>query len=104
MKKNIAIAFGLLVLMAAPMSTSTFAAPSIAEISAIDNDIEISVNGSAVNVSNAQGKVLQVVSLTGKVIANIRIESASQRIELNVPSGCYIIKVDNVARKVSIKN
>lgn len=104
MKKNIVIVCGLLVLMAAPMSTKSFAAPSTAETSAIDNDIDISINGSTIVVSNAQGKVLQVVSLTGKVIANIRIDSPSQRIELNVISGCYIIKVGNVVRKVSIKN
>lgn len=104
MKKNIVITFGLLVLMVAPMSTKSFAAPSIAEISAIGNDIDISINGSTIVVSNAQGKALQVVSLTGKVIANIHIDSPSQRIELNVPSGCYIVKVGNVARKISIKN
>lgn len=104
MKKNIIIACGLLVLMGAPITTKAVAAPLVAEISAINNDIDISVNGSTIVVSNAQGMNLQVVSLTGRVIANVRIDSPSQRVELNVPNGCYIVKVGNVARKISIKN
>ena len=31
-----------------------------------------------------------------------KIESNSQQIELNVPKGCYILKIDNIVRKVSI--
>ena len=31
-----------------------------------------------------------------------KIESNSQQVELNVPKGCYILKIDNIVRKVSI--
>lgn len=103
MKKNI-VTFGLLVLFSfAFMPSLAYAEKPIAEISAIDNDIDIYVNGSSVTVSNAQGMTLQVVSLTGKVISSIRIDSPSQRIDLNLSKGCYILKVGNVVRKVAIK-
>ena len=56
-----------------------------------------------VTVTGAQGKVLQVVSLTGRLLATYRISSPSQRVELNLSKGCYILKVDKVVRKVSIQ-
>lgn len=89
--------------MGAVMPNQASAAQSMAEVSAINSDIDISVSGSVLTVNNAKGLTLQVVSLTGKVINSIRIDNPSQRIELNVPTGCYILKVGNVVRKVAIK-
>ena len=43
-----------------------------------------------------------MISLTGRHLMKIRIESQSQQVELNMPKGCYILKVENVVRKVSI--
>ena len=59
-------------------------------------------SGNSVTVENAQGKILEVISLTGRHVMKKRIESQSQHVELNIPKGCYILKVDNVVRKVSI--
>lgn len=59
-------------------------------------------SGNSVTVENAQGKTLEVISLTGRHLMKIRIESQSQQVELNMPKGCYILKVENVVRKVSI--
>ena len=61
------------------------------------------LEGNVVTVTGAQGKVLQVVSLTGRLLATYRISSPSQRVELNLSKGCYILKVDKVVRKVSIQ-
>ncbi len=70
----------------------------------IDADrISISVNQSTLYVNGASGLVLEVVSLTGRPVASIKIESPSQRVELNLPKGCYILKVGKVVRKVSIR-
>ena len=57
----------------------------------------------AVNVTGAQGQTLEVVSLTGRRVETIRIESVAQRVELNLPKGCYILKIGKTARKVSVK-
>jgi hypothetical protein len=44
-----------------------------------------------------------VVSLTGKRVMEERISSPAQQIELNIPKGCYIVKVGDVVRKVSVR-
>lgn len=83
----------------AEVSTLEWSAPEMVE----DHSISISVNGSTLNVSGASGKVLEIVSLTGRHVASIKIESPSQRVELNMPKGCYILKIDKLVRKVSIR-
>ena len=57
----------------------------------------------SVTVQEAQGLVLEVVSLTGKAIASYKIETPSQHIELNLPKGCYILKVGKTVRKVTLR-
>ncbi len=69
----------------------------------IDEDITISVNGQWVVINGAQGQVLEVVSLTGRRVMTLKIESPAQRVELNVPKGCYILKVGKVVRKVAVR-
>ena len=67
------------------------------------NDIQITVNKSVVRVTGAEGQVMEVISLTGRHVMSVRIESPAQRIELtNIPKGCYIIKVGKVVRKIVI--
>ena len=68
----------------------------------IDEPITLSIDGNTVTISGAQGQKLIVVSLTGRQVAEYQIESPAQRIELNLTKGCYVLKVGNVVRKVSI--
>lgn len=93
-------------------SAMLFAVPSVVSASEpeelfeeqIDvNRISITVSQSTLYVNGANGLVLEVVSLTGRPVASVKIESSSQRIELNLPKGCYILKVGKVVRKVSIR-
>ena len=93
-------------------SAMLFAVPSVVRASEpeelfeeqIDvNRISITVSQSTLYVNGANGLVLEVVSLTGRPVASVKIESSSQRIELNLPKGCYILKVGKVVRKVSIR-
>jgi len=63
----------------------------------------INVEGNMVNVQNAAGMTLEIVSLTGRAVANYKIEGPAQRIELNLPKGCYILKVGKVVRKVTVR-
>ena len=69
----------------------------------VDEEITITVNGQWVLVNGAQGQTLEVVSLTGRCVMNLKIESPSQRVELNVPKGCYILKIGKVVRKIAIR-
>lgn len=89
--------------MAAPITaTSLFLDPAPA--AQVDGQsITISVEGKTVIVTGAQGKVLQVISLTGNILESYNIESPNERVNLNLTKGCYILKVDKVVRKVSIQ-
>lgn len=85
-------------LMAAPM----FLEMGVAEM--IDEPaVTITVSEKTVTVNGAQGETLEVVSLTGRPVASYKIESPSQRVELNLAKGCYILKVGKVVRKISIR-
>lgn len=95
-------AFPLMLTMAVPVATiaSEMYAP---ELAVEQSEPVLTVQNSTVTVTGAAGETLEVVSLTGKSLLTVRIDSPSQRIDLNVPKGCYIIKVGKVVRKVSIR-
>jgi hypothetical protein len=95
-------AFAMTLSLAVPVLTlaSEMAAP---EFATEQSEPVISVQQSSVTVTGAAGQTLEVVSLTGKSVMSVRIDSPSQRIELNVPKGCYILKVGKVVRKVTIR-
>ena len=85
-------------------SAAVAATLSFNAIEQIDEpNINITVNQSTLNITGASGQVLEVVSLTGKLVATFRIDSPAQRVELNIPKGCYILKIGKVVRKVSIR-
>ncbi len=54
-------------------------------------------------ITGAEGCTLEVISLTGKRVIEEQITSPSQKIELNIPKGCYIVKVGDLVRKVSVR-
>ena len=76
-------------------------APGIEEVA--DDDITITVNGQTVTVVGGQGKSLEVVSLTGRRVMSAKVENPTQKIELNIPKGCYILKIGKVVRKVTVR-
>lgn len=67
-----------------------------------DMEVTISFSQGSIYVSGGEGMILEVVSLTGKKVLEQQIDSPSQKFELNIPKGCYIVKVGKVVRKVSI--
>lgn len=101
-RKILKYAFAMTLSLAVPMLTiaSEMVAP---EMAVEQSEPVISVHQSSVTVSGAVGETLEVVSLTGKSLMTVRIESPSQRVDLNVPKGCYILKVGKVVRKVTIR-
>jgi hypothetical protein len=68
-----------------------------------ERNITITVEGNVAYITGANGMTLEVVSLTGRQVATYKIDSPSQRIELNHPKGCYILKIGKVVRKVTIR-
>lgn len=69
----------------------------------IEDEVTIIVSGQSVTISGAQGETLEVISLTGRCVMTVKIESPAQRIELNIPKGCYILKIGKVVRKISLR-
>lgn len=84
--------------MAAPMAIELGVAEQIEEPAPT-----ISVDGNIVSVGGAGGMKMEVVSLTGRAVASYKIEGPAQRIELNLPKGCYILKVGKTVRKVTVQ-
>jgi len=76
-------------------------APAIEQT--INEDVVIKVSGQTVTISGAQGETLEVISLTGRCLMTVKIQDPVQRIDLNVPKGCYILKIGKVARKVTVR-
>ena len=74
-----------------------------AAVEQVDNPVTISVSGQTVLVAGAQGETLEVVSLTGRQLMAVKIDSPAQRVELSVPRGCYILKVGKVVRKIQVR-
>ena len=104
MKKSLLIfSMSLTLMLAVPtLVTAVTVAPGIEEF--VDEDITITVNGQTATISGAQGQTLEVISLTGRRVMTVKIESPAQKVELNnIPKGCYILKIGKVVRKVSVR-
>jgi maltodextrin utilization protein YvdJ len=102
MKRLLVYAFSMAMLM---IPVSMLKASEMADYAieqAIDEEITIAINGQSVTISGAQGQTLEVISLTGRKVMTVKIESPAQRIDLNVPKGCYILKIGKFVRKVSL--
>ena len=98
----------IIVSLALLSMTTMAAAPmmmemGVAELVEPEQSITISMQGNSVFINGAAGMTLEVVSLTGRQVATIKIDNPAQRVELNLPKGCYILKVGKVVRKVTLR-
>ena len=103
MKRLLIFSVAVSMMLSAPLFVWAAEVEMIPLEQTIDDDISISVNGQWVTINGAQGLTLEVVSLTGRLVKTVKIESPAQRIELNVPKGCYILKIGKVVRKVAVR-
>ncbi len=89
-------------LMAAPCTMMAMEEPDDVETEM--QAVALTVSGTHVNVSGADGLVMEVYNLTGIKVATFRIDSDSKQLSLaGLPGGYYILKVGTTVRKVSIK-
>lgn len=91
--------FGLM--LGVPVASNAEASIEIVEqgIQAID----ISVAGSVLHVTGAAGQDLYIYNVTGVRVKSIKVDSNDKRYDLNLPKGCYIVKVGKVVRKISVR-
>ena len=85
--------------------------PSVSMLAQTDHDgIEVSMSGMVlsivggnVHIVSANGEVMEVFNLTGTKVASIRIDSDDKTFALNLPKGCYLVKVGKIVRKISVQ-
>lgn len=60
-------------------------------------------NESTIHVVNANGLMLYVYNVAGVRVKSILVDGHDRHYDLNLPKGCYIIKVGKTVRKISIR-
>ena len=86
--------------------TLAMACAPVSMLAQSDRDgIEVSMSGITLSISDgnvhivgANGEVMEVFNLTGTKVASIRIDSADKTFALNLPKGCYLIKIGKIVR------
>lgn len=53
-------------------------------------------------VINATNQTILIYDISGAPIKKIKVDGADKTYEFNLRKGCYIVKVGNVVRKVSV--
>lgn len=85
------------------MPSSAMAAPGIEVVENQFSQITITVNESVLRVTGAAGQQLYIYNITGVRVLSIKVDGSDKSYNLNLPKGCYIVKVGNVVRKISIR-
>lgn len=104
MRRNLlTIIFATAMLMGAQTQMQAKADPII-EVNNIDfNQITISYSNGTLHIVGASGLSVSVYNIVGQKVYEAKIDGNDKRIELNLPTNCYIVKVGTVARKISVK-
>ena len=103
-KKLLIIATAMLLGMSVPANAAANMVTELGIAEQVEeNAPTIKIQNKSVTVQDAQGMTLEIMSLTGKAIAAYKIEGPSQRSELNLAKGCYILKVGKTVRKVTLR-
>lgn len=74
-------------------------------IEIVDNDFQsaaISITRNTLHVTGANGQMLYIFNVAGVRVMTFKVEGNDKFYDLNLPHGCYIIKVGKTVRKVSI--
>jgi hypothetical protein len=88
--------------MALPQSAK--ASPAVEIVDMDFQEVTITVNSESVlRVTGAAGQTLSIYNVAGVCIMNIKVDGADKSYNLNLPKGCYIVKVGKVVRKISIR-
>ncbi|MDD6437339.1 MAG: T9SS type A sorting domain-containing protein [Prevotella sp.] len=81
-------------------------ASAVNAFEAVENEFEqvnVSVTGSSLHVTGANGDVLYIYNVAGVRVWSARVEGSDRTYQLNLPKGCYIVKVGKTVRKISIR-
>lgn len=66
-------------------------------------DINVYIQGTVLHVVGAAGQNLNIYDITGVRVMAVKVDGSDKSYNLSLPRGCYIVKVGNVVRKISLK-
>lgn len=85
-------------------ASTTMHADPIVEVNFIDfNHVGVTYSNGVLHVTGAASLVVSVYNIVGQKVYECKLDSNDKRIELSLPSNCYIVKVGSMARKISVK-
>ena len=67
------------------------------------NDINIYFEQNILRITGGEGLRLHIFNVTGILVVCENIDSADKRFSLDLPHGCYIVKVGKLVKKISVK-
>lgn len=68
------------------------------------SNVVLTIEGNMVHIQNVNSKApLEIYNVLGVKITSTIIDSTDKTITLNLPKGCYILKIQDVVRKIAIK-
>lgn len=102
MKKQIFI-FAMISSMLLGVSFHASAMPGVEVVEQSLTDINITLVQNNLHVTGASGQTLYIYKVTGVCVQCFKVEGNDKYYELNLSKGCYIVKVGNVVRKISIR-
>lgn len=100
-KRLLFAAFMGMVMMPCSASAETVSTQSLTEAS-FASAVNIYFSRNTLRVTGGDNLTLSVYSLTGTRVMCQKIDGDDKSWNLNLPSGCYIVKVGNVVRKIAI--
>lgn len=89
-------------LAASVLPEQASAATSIEIIDVEPQAVNISLRGRVLHVTGAEGLTLTVYNVTGVPVMTVKVDSNNGSYNLNLPNGCYMVKVGKTVRKISI--
>ena len=94
MKKKIFASIVLAGMMAVGVPTMASAEASVLIIEQESQRITVSVSGSV---------LLHIYNVTGVRVMSIKVDGYEKSYTLNLPKGCYIVKIGKTVRKITIR-
>lgn len=74
-----------------------------AELQSVNNDINIYLEQNSLRVTGAEGLKLEIFNVAGIMVVSENIDGVDKRFSLDLPRGCYIVKVGKLVKKISVK-
>ena len=65
--------------------------------------VSITANNSKLHIVGGNNQTLKIYNVAGVCVLDIRVDNNDKYYDLNLPKGCYIVKVGKVVRKIYIK-